>query len=75
MLSVLIRTEGRMKVFAASAHVPAAVMLIGGVGWMAGPACAVPRESVRLYELCRAGRWPEASSGGWDDSNLGLPVR
>jgi 4-hydroxy-tetrahydrodipicolinate synthase len=35
-------------------------MLIGGVGWMAGPACAVPRESVRLYEMCRAGRWPEA---------------
>jgi len=25
---------------------------------MAGPACVIPR--VRLYELCRAGRWPEA---------------
>ena len=60
LLSILNRTEGRMKVFAASAHIPAAVMLIGGVGWMAGPACAIPRESVRLYELCRAGRWPEA---------------
>jgi 4-hydroxy-tetrahydrodipicolinate synthase len=47
-------------VFAASAHIPAAVMLIGGVGWMAGPACVVPRQSVRLYELCRAGRWDEA---------------
>jgi 4-hydroxy-tetrahydrodipicolinate synthase len=35
-------------------------MLIGGVGWMAGPACVVPRESVRLYEECRAGRWREA---------------
>src|SRR5665647_2039575 len=31
-----------MKVFSASAHIPAAVMLIGGVGWMAGPACIVP---------------------------------
>ena len=60
LLSVLIRTEGRMKVFAASAHVPAAVMLIGGVGWMAGPACAIPRESVRLFELCRDGRWQDA---------------
>jgi 4-hydroxy-tetrahydrodipicolinate synthase len=60
LLSILNRTEGRMGVFAASAHIPAAVMLIGGVGWMAGPACAIPRESVRLYELCRAGRWPEA---------------
>ena len=35
-------------------------MLIGGVGWMAGPACVIPRQSVRLYELCRAGRWGEA---------------
>jgi 4-hydroxy-tetrahydrodipicolinate synthase len=47
-------------VFSASAHIPAAVMLIGGVGWMAGPACVIPRQSVRLYELCRAARWPEA---------------
>ena len=44
----------------ASAHIPAAVMLIGGVGWMAGPACIVPRQSVRVCELCRAGQWPEA---------------
>jgi 4-hydroxy-tetrahydrodipicolinate synthase len=49
-----------MKVFSASAHIPAAVMLIGGVGWMAGPACVIPRQSVRLYELCRAGQWDEA---------------
>jgi 4-hydroxy-tetrahydrodipicolinate synthase len=49
-----------MKVFSASAHIPAAVMLIGGVGWMAGPANIVPRQSVRLYDLCRAGKWPEA---------------
>jgi 4-hydroxy-tetrahydrodipicolinate synthase len=27
---------------------------------MAGPACLAPRESVRLYDLCRAGKWPEA---------------
>jgi 4-hydroxy-tetrahydrodipicolinate synthase len=51
-----------MRVFSASAHIPAAVMLIGGVGWMAGPACLVPRQSVRLYEMCRAGRWDEAMS-------------
>jgi 4-hydroxy-tetrahydrodipicolinate synthase len=49
-----------LGVFSASAHIPAAVMLIGGVGWMAGPACVIPRQSVRLYELCRAGRWSEA---------------
>jgi 4-hydroxy-tetrahydrodipicolinate synthase len=60
LLSILNRTQGRIEVFAASAHIPAAVMMIGGKGWMAGPACAIPRESVRLYELCRAGRWDAA---------------
>jgi len=59
LLSIMHRAP-RMKVFSASAHIPAAVMLIGGVGWMAGPACIVPRESVKLYELCRAGEWSEA---------------
>jgi len=59
LLSIMIRCPD-MKVFSASAHIPAAVMLIGGVGWMAGPACIVPRQSVRLYDLCRAGRWDEA---------------
>jgi len=59
LLSIMNRCP-RLRVFSASAHIPAAVMLIGGVGWMAGPACLLPRESVRLYDLCRAGRWPEA---------------
>lgn len=60
LLSILNATQGRMRIFAASAHIPAAVMLIGGVGWMAGPACLIPEQSVRLYEACRAGRWEEA---------------
>ncbi len=59
LLSIMNRCP-QMRVFSASAHIPAAVMLIGGVGWMAGPACIVPRQSVQLYELCRAGRWDEA---------------
>src|SRR5262245_54016947 len=54
LLSIMNRAP-RMKVFSASAHIPAAVMLIGGVGWMAGPACIVPHQSVQLYDLCRAG--------------------
>ena len=49
-----------LKVFSASAHIPACVMLIGGVGWMAGPACVIPQQSVKLYEFCRLGRWTEA---------------
>ncbi|MDJ0391655.1 dihydrodipicolinate synthase family protein [Roseomonas sp. E05] len=60
LLSILDETEGRMGVFAASAHIPACVMMIGGVGWMAGPGCIVPRQSVKLYDLCRAGEWDAA---------------
>jgi dihydrodipicolinate synthase/N-acetylneuraminate lyase len=60
LLSIINRVEGRMQVFAASAHIPVCVMLIGGVGWMAGPACVAPRQSVELYELCRHGDWTTA---------------
>jgi 4-hydroxy-tetrahydrodipicolinate synthase len=60
LLSIINRMGDRMKVFSASAHIPACVMLIGGVGWMAGPACVVPRQSVELYELCRKGSWGAA---------------
>ena len=60
LLSIINRVEGRMRVFAASAHIPVCVMMIGGVGWMAGPACVAPRQSVGLYELCRRGDWATA---------------
>jgi 4-hydroxy-tetrahydrodipicolinate synthase len=59
LLSIMNRCSN-LDVFAASAHIPAAVMLIGGVGWMAGPACLIPKQSVALYDLCKAARWPEA---------------
>jgi 4-hydroxy-tetrahydrodipicolinate synthase len=60
LLSIMNRCGGAIKVFSASAHIPAAVMLIGGVGWMAGPACIIPRQSVELYNLCQAARWTDA---------------
>jgi 4-hydroxy-tetrahydrodipicolinate synthase len=60
LLSIINRVEGRLQVFAASSHVPACVMLLGGVGWMAGPACVAPRQSVELYELCLRGDWTAA---------------
>ena len=60
LLSILNRCGDRLQVFAASSHIPACVMQIGGVGWMAGPACLIPRQSVRLYDLCQAGHWDEA---------------
>jgi 4-hydroxy-tetrahydrodipicolinate synthase len=60
LLSIMNRCGDKIQVFAASAHIPAAVMLIGGRGWMAGPACVAPRDSVKLYDLCKAERWDEA---------------
>src|SRR5947207_4106069 len=60
LLSIINRCGDNIKVFSASAHIPAAVMMIGGFGWMAGPACIIPRQSVALYELCKAKRWDEA---------------
>ncbi len=60
LLSIMNRCGDAIKVFSASAHIPAAVMLIGGVGWMAGPACIIPRQSVELYNLCKRQHWDEA---------------
>src|SRR5437763_10777496 len=60
LLSIMNRCGDAIRVFSASAHIPAAVMLIGGVGWMAGPACVIPHQSVELYNLCSAQRWDEA---------------
>ncbi|GGB04255.1 dihydrodipicolinate synthase family protein [Brucella endophytica] len=60
LLSIIERTRGHMEVFAASAHIPACVMMIGGVGWMAGPACIVPKQSIALYDAARHGDWTHA---------------
>jgi 4-hydroxy-tetrahydrodipicolinate synthase len=60
LLTIMNQLGDQLQVFSASAHIPLAVMLIGGVGWMAGPACLIPRQSVRLYDLAMAKRWDEA---------------
>lgn len=60
LLTIMNRVGDRLAIYSASAHIPAAVMLIGGKGWMAGPACLIPRQSVELYKLCIAKRWDEA---------------
>src|ERR1700749_1142415 len=60
LLSIINRCGDNIKVCAASAHIPAAGMLIGGVGWVGGPACLIPRQSVELYDLCKGKRWDEA---------------
>ena len=60
LLTIMNELGADLQVFAASAHIPACVMMIGGIGWMAGPACVAPAQSVRLYEACRAGDWEQA---------------
>jgi 4-hydroxy-tetrahydrodipicolinate synthase len=60
LLSIIQRCGSKLDVFAASSHIPMNVMMIGGKGWLSGPACLVPAESVELYELCRRGDWDNA---------------
>jgi 4-hydroxy-tetrahydrodipicolinate synthase len=61
LLSIMNRCPD-LGVFAASSHIPVSVMMMGGLGWMAGPACILPRTSVELYNLSMAGRWKEAAT-------------
>jgi 4-hydroxy-tetrahydrodipicolinate synthase len=60
ILAIRNRVGDRIGIFSASAHIPAVVFRLGGVGWMAGPACVIPRQSVALYDLATAGKWDEA---------------
>ncbi|HUU81210.1 MAG TPA: dihydrodipicolinate synthase family protein, partial [Acidobacteriota bacterium] len=49
LLSIANTLQDRIKIFSASAHVPVFVFMIGGVGWMAGPACLIPEQCVNLF--------------------------
>jgi 4-hydroxy-tetrahydrodipicolinate synthase len=60
ILTVMNLVEDRLKMFSASAHIPLVVFQLGGVGWMAGPACLMPRACVQLWNLCQAGQWDTA---------------
>src|SRR5258706_2398653 len=60
LLSIMNRCGDAIRVFSASAHIPAAVMLIRGVGWVSGPARIISRPNVELYNLCQAARRDEA---------------
>ncbi|MBE6477474.1 MAG: dihydrodipicolinate synthase family protein [Propionibacteriaceae bacterium] len=50
LLSIQSVLGERLKFFAASAHLPTAVLDLGGVGWMAGPACVVPAAATALWD-------------------------
>jgi 4-hydroxy-tetrahydrodipicolinate synthase len=60
LLSIATALGNRIKIFSASAHVPLFVLMMGGVGWMAGPACLIPEQCVRLYDLAMEKSWKEA---------------
>jgi 4-hydroxy-tetrahydrodipicolinate synthase len=60
LMSIITAVGDRFKIFSASAHVPLFVFMLGGVGWMAGPACLIPEQSIALYELACQKRWEEA---------------
>lgn len=49
-----------IRLFAATSVSPTVSMLLGAVGWMSGPACVLPAESVLIHRLCRAGKFAEA---------------
>jgi len=58
----LVSTLGRrIKIFSDTSSVPLFMFLIGGVGWMSGPACVIPKQSIELYETARQKRWDEAA--------------
>jgi 4-hydroxy-tetrahydrodipicolinate synthase len=60
LMSIITALGDRFGIFSASAHVPLFVFMLGGVGWMAGPACLIPEQSITLYEAAREKRWDEA---------------
>jgi 4-hydroxy-tetrahydrodipicolinate synthase len=60
LMSIVTALGDRFKIFSATAHVPVFVFMLGGVGWMAGPACLIPEQSIALYELSCQKRWEEA---------------
>jgi len=60
LFSIVNVLQDRIKIFSASAHIPLFVFMMGGVGWMAGPACLIPEQSVNLYNLAQEKKWKEA---------------
>lgn len=60
LMSIVTALGDRLKIFSATAHVPLFVFMLGGVGWMAGPACLIPEQSIALYEMACQKRWEDA---------------
>jgi 1-pyrroline-4-hydroxy-2-carboxylate deaminase len=50
----------RLEVICGSDDTFVEAMFMGATGWIAGFANSFPRQSVELFDLCAAQRWPEA---------------
>jgi 4-hydroxy-tetrahydrodipicolinate synthase len=58
----IVTTLGhRIRIFSDTSSVPLFMFLIGGVGWMSGPACVIPVQSIELYEAAHQKRWEKAA--------------
>lgn len=60
LLSIVNRCEGMLDVFAASSHIAVSVLMMGGKGTFAGPACVLPEQFIELYNTCKRGDWEHA---------------
>jgi len=60
ILSIINKCKNKLAVFSATANNPLLVLMYGGVGWMSGPACIIPKQSVKLFRLAKQKKWDEA---------------
>lgn len=60
ILTMINRFGSRLRIFSASAHIPLLVFQLGGVGWMAGPACVIPKQCVELFNLFQTNQIEQA---------------
>jgi len=59
LVSIINQAGDKIKIFSASAHIPLFVFQLGGVGWMSGPACLLPKQSIDLYNFANSNQWLE----------------
>jgi 4-hydroxy-tetrahydrodipicolinate synthase len=60
LLSILNRCDSDFAIYSASSHIATTVLMMGGRGWFAGPACVLPEQSIELYDACMRGDWNDA---------------
>ncbi|MDJ0835288.1 MAG: dihydrodipicolinate synthase family protein [Acidobacteriota bacterium] len=57
---IINRTGDRYRIFTGVDDLALESLMLGAVGWVAGLVCAFPRETVRIYDLAKEGRYEEA---------------